>query len=218
MRGQLDLLPPSCRRQFRRRRQRRRWIAAYTCVLGVLITGFFAAGLARDSFTGERVRLRAEVEQRLFQNQEVSRMLAEIRDLRARMTRYNRLAWPVRMHDVVACIAEAIPNDIAVTHLVISPQREVTRTPPKPGVPAKETERRWLSVQIEGVAPGHERLSAIAASLDQHPLFGVVTLDFARPRQVDGVNARAFRVLTSIDLDAQYTFVDATTADASGGR
>ena len=49
-------------------------------------------------------------------------------------------------------------------------------------------------------------MAQFVSGIDEHPLFSEVSMDYARFRDVDGVEAREFRVTLKIDMSARYEF------------
>lgn len=211
--GRTDLLPPSCREDFIRRKVRRRWIIAF-CVGAVAIASAHSVVSLRLSGTeSKRDALRARVQDRLYHNEEASNLLTEIRDIEDRLTRYNEIAWPVRMSEVLSSVGSIVPEGVTVSALTLSPRVDRVRTPARNGKPASDRTERRLVIEIQGYAVDDVTVAHIVSGFDKNPLFRTVALDFSRYRDVDEVDAREFRVQAEIDLDTRYSF-----ADAGGGE
>jgi len=215
--GRLDLLPQSCREAFLKRRARRRWIVAYVGVLALVVVGHSGASMVFDRVDTRRDALREKVEDRLYQNEEASALLAEIRELEGRLTRYNDLAWPVRMSEVIGSIGGVTPEGATLTALTLSPRTDRVRIPAQNGKPASERVEHRLMVEMQGVAVDDLTVARVVSGLDESPLFASVSVDFTRQRNIDGVDAREFRLQAEIDLDTRYTFVDARSAEGEWG-
>lgn len=206
--GYTDLLPQKCRETFARQRVRRRWLMAYCGAALAIALGFSGASARERVVDDEHAALREAVEERLLKNEEATDMLAEIRDLEDRLTRYSDLAWPVRMSEVIASVGSIVPEGTTVTAFTLSPRTDKTRIPAKKGKPASEMIERWLVLELQGIAIDDFTVARIVSGLDENPLYQTVSLDFARPREVDDVDAREFRVHAQINLDARYDFQD----------
>ncbi|GAB4545124.1 MAG: hypothetical protein Tsb0013_02730 [Phycisphaerales bacterium] len=213
--GETNLLPASCRETFERQRNRRRWIVAYcaACVLiAVLYSGLSTVYVGVDR---ERDALRDQVQERLLKNEEATALLSDIRTIEERLKRYNDLAWPVRMTEVIDSIAVIVPDGATLTALTLAPRTDRIRIPAAKGKKAQERVERKLTVELQGIAPDDFTVSGIVSGLDANPMFRGVSLDFARQRLVDGVEGREFRVQAEIDLDTRYLFEELVEAGAT---
>lgn len=204
--GQTDLLPASCRRKFEHLRKRRRWIAGYGAAVCSLALVQGAAALRTNDRIETRNELRAQVKERFTQNEEAMALVAEIRDLEARVTRYNALASPVRVTEVLRTVGAFVPEEATITSITLTPRTDRTRTPARPGQPAEEIVDRYLVLELQGVTQSDITVAGIVAGIDDSPLFSSVFLDFSRQRDVDETLAREFRVNAEIGLDARYDF------------
>jgi len=213
MSAQIDLIPASCRAALGRRARVRGWIFAYGGLLLVLVASFMVVRAGEPRLAAEKHRLENQVQQNWLRNAEVQQLVGRINELSGRIARYDRLAWPVRISDVIAALGEQIPEALTLTSLTLTPRQEggrVVRSKPKPGAkPAEEpVTRSVLAVEIEGLAPDDFALALFVSGIEAHPLFKAVTLDYARSRVVDGREARGFRVTCEIDLSVQYAFTE----------
>jgi hypothetical protein len=216
MKGRWDLMPESCRTVFNRRRRVRRWIVAYTMaglMVGTTIAGLMASNASKQR---ERDALAAQVEVHWMRNEEARSLLDEIRDLESSIARFNRLAWPVRVSDAIGVIESIVPPSTTLTSLTLIPREETPRPAGKrrKGEAAPET-KTYLAIEIEGLAIDDLDVAEAVRSLEQHRMFSGVNLDFARSRDVGGIDARAFRLSCEIDLSKRYRFVDGATASAT---
>lgn len=217
MRGRWDLMPESCRTVFNRRRRVRRWIVSYTMaslLLGTTIAGLIVSNASKRT---ERDALAAQVEIHWMRNEEARALLEEIRDLESSIARFNRLAWPVRVSDAIGVIESIVPTSTTLTSLTLVPREEKGAPSPKrgKGKDAPAEAKTFLAIEIEGLAIDDLDVADAVRSLEQHRMFSKVNLDFARSREVDGIDARAFRLSCEIDLSKRYRFVDRATASAS---
>ncbi len=213
MSGQIDLIPASCRAALGRRARVRGWIGAYSGVVLALGAAFMVVRAGEPRLEAERQRLDNEVQQKWLRNAEVQELVGRINELSGHIARYDRLAWPVRVSDVIAALGEQIPESLTLTSLTLTPRHEggrVTRSKPRPGAKATEepVTKSVLAVEIEGIAPDDFALALLVSGIEAHPLFKAVALDFARSRVVDGREARGFRVTCEIDLSVQYAFIE----------
>lgn len=211
MRGRYDLMPESCRTLFNRRRRVRRWIVSYAmaCVLlGTTVAGLVVSNASKQQ---ERDALAAQVEVHWMRNEEARALLEEIRDLESSIARFNRLAWPVRVSDAIGVIESIVPPSTTLTSLTLVPREERVRPGKRhKGEGEPEPPKTFLAIEIEGFAIDDLDVAQAVRSLEEHRMFSKVNLDFARSRDVDGIDARAFRLSCEIDLSMRYRFVDAS--------
>ena len=212
--GRTNLIPSSCREQFDRRRVRRRWVVAYCATFLGLALLYSASATNFSRVDRTRDALRADVEERLLLDKETAGLLDEIAAAARDLSRYNDLAWPVRMSEAIASVAPIVPEGATLTSLTIAPTTKTTRLPAKKGKPAQELVERYLTLELQGVAESDFTVSSVVSGLDANPLFRNVSLDFARMRDIDGVEGREFRVQAEIDLDARYMFTDVAEVTA----
>lgn len=211
---QIDLIPMSCRVALGRRARVRRWIGVYALGIGAVIAAGVSTAATESSHARERDALQREVRLKWEQNEEAQRIWKQIQDLEATIARYERLAWPLRVTDVIAAIGEQLPKSLSLTSLTLTPRTETLGRGPRAKEKKPEQQSRTLlAIEIEGVAPSDLTLSQFVSGIEAHPVFRSVVLDFARSRQVDGVDARMFRVTCEVDLSARYKFVDAAGAE-----
>lgn len=218
---QIDLMPAICRQSLGRRARVRKWVFAY--VVAVLIVGAgYASVVAGDSGRrNERALLEREVRTKWERNEEAQAILTEIKNLEATIARHQRLAWPIHTSNVIAVIGSKMPESVTLTCLTVTPKQERVRAvnrgkldrsgKTQSGEPPKVT----LAIEIEGVAHDDNQLSHLVMGLEESQLFTNVALDFARSRDVDGVDARAFRVTCGVDMSLPYEFVSAEPTEAT---
>lgn len=223
----VDLMPASCREWLGRRVWVRRWIGVYTSTLLVLALGAWILHTTNATRELDLVSMRDEVRRRYAQNDEVQALLAAIRAVEGDITRYHRLAWPVRVGEAIDAVAAAMPEAVTLTELAISPREEkkspraqaarqraaaASRTAEDGAEGVRDLPRQFLVFEIEGLARTDSDVALLASELDDNPLFSRVGLDFARTKDVEGVEARQFRMTCEIDLGARYAFVESEPA------
>ncbi len=216
----IDLMPDRCRESLGRRRRVRRWITAFLCASAIFGAVHWTQHARSASLEREHRRLADSVKEAWDRNQEVQRLLVEIQHAEDSITRYNRLAWPVRVGDVVAAIGATIPPSVSLTSLAITPREERRAAAPrKPGdaqaaAPA-EGPKTFMVIEAEGVTPDDAGLASLVSGLEASPLFSKVSLDYARSGVVDGIEARLFRLTTEIDLSVRYSLSQTGSAAAA---
>ena len=151
------------------------------------------------------VRMQGELRERLERNEEAQALVREINDLEHVIRRYNKLAWPIRVSEVMDVLGTLTPDAVTLRSLTMTP-RELRK---RGATPSEEEKETLLIVELEGVAPNDAEVAVMVSGLEGHELFSKVSLDFTRSAEVEGQGAREFRVTSVIDLDARYEFVAA---------
>lgn len=215
---QIDLIPASCRIALGRRARIRRWIGVYMIGVGLVVAAYVSTAAGESKLERERNGLRRDVQLKWERNEEAQAIWKQIQDLEGTIARYERLAWPVRVTDVIAAIGEQLPKPVSLTSLTLTPRQETVVSASRSRSNAREKRadqqtKTLLAIEIEGVSPNDVTLSHFVSGIEAHPLFRSVVLDFARSRVIDGVDARSFRVTCEVDLSARYTFVEASGAE-----
>jgi hypothetical protein len=211
----VDLVPSSFRAAGRARRRSRLWIAAYGVGLMSIGAGYFAVSAGQSHAEAIRDDLARQLQLEWDRNKEAQLLLSEIHAVEEAVTRYDRLASPVRAVDVVGTLGGLLPKNITLTALTLVPRSEkVTLKAPgqSPGAAAltgaKPTVKtmNFLAVEVEGVAPTDADLAVLVSALEGCELFTSVGMDFARSTMVDGTAGRAFRVSARVDFSRHYVF------------
>ena len=209
MNSSINLLPAHCRETLGRRRLIRRWIGVYACTIVAVWVAFLLARGGRGALMAERDTLEVQVKVNWDRNEAAQQLISEITEVEKRIERYTELAWPVRMSEVVSEIAAVTPASVTMTGLTFTPREE------RPASKKDKTpSRTLLLVEVEGVVVNDMEAARFVSGLDTHPLFNSVVLDYSKPRDVDGVEGRAFRMTCQVDLSTRYSFVDAEIPEA----
>jgi Tfp pilus assembly protein PilN len=212
-----DLMPERCRAIFARRRARRMWMRAYVIGGTMALTATAAMQLRIRSLEIHRGQLAVRVEEHWNRNEEAKQLREEIKELEATITRYQRLAWPVRVTDAIGVIAPLVPDEATLTSFTVVPKQEkveedAPRAEGKLGKPARRRGpapmRTILALEIEGIAKTDADVARFVQGVESTALFSAVGLDFSRSREVDGIEAREFRVTCQIDMSRRVVFVD----------
>lgn len=207
----VDLTPASFRAASHARRVARLWLGAYLgtgLVLGGSYLGVTAGASQRYH---ERDQLTSQLKLEWERNEEAQRLLKDIQQLEENITRYDRLASPVRVSDVVGTVAALLPRPVSLTAMTFVPRSERLAAKPasaKGGAkrPSQPQSVNYMAIELEGVAPSDGELAELVSALESSPLFQSVTMDFARSTSIDGVLGRAFRVSARVDFEKHYSF------------
>ena len=207
----VDLMPMACRAALQRRARVRMWVGAYASTAAVLISLYAAFTAGRQAQVRELTELNNQVELNWSRNHEVQELMTELESLELDIKRYNRLAWPLQVSSVLQCVAGIVPREATLTSVAVIPKSERSRRARQGSDTAP-----LLGVEVEGVAKHDSAIAAFVKSLESQQLFNAVSLDFARPADVDGIEARRFRVTATIALDKNYKFLDVQTRASAG--
>lgn len=210
----IDLMPRSCREVLNRRMMVRRWTLVYVLTATALFASFWFLSLAKGVSIEDRDALTIKMKINWSRNETVNNLLREIAEVEGAVTRYNRLAWPVRATEAIDAVAASTPGSVTLLELSITPREEKAssksasaQTSGTPAVP--EAPRALMVMEMEGLAPDDVSVARFVSGLEQHPLFRRVALDFARAKPMGQGEVRNFRVTADIDLSLRYSFVDA---------
>ena len=156
--------------------------------------------------------MQGEQAERLSRNEEMQGLLGEINDLEEVIRRYNVLAWPIRVSEVIDVLGTLTPEAVTLRSLAMTP-RELRKRAASTG---EEHVESLLVVELEGVGPSDIEVAVMVSGLEAHPLFARVSLDYTRMGEVEEQIVREFRVTGVIDLDARYEFITAGAPEGDG--
>lgn len=211
----VDLVPSSFRAAGRARRRSRLWVTAYGLALLSIGAGYFAVSAGHSHASAIHEDLDRQLQLEWDRNKEAQRLLSEIRAVEEAVTRYDRLASPVRSVDVVGTLGGLLPKNVTLTALTLVPRTEklTIKAPGQtPGAAAQTGTKptiktmNYLAVEVEGVAPSDSDLAALVSALEGCPLFVNVGMDYARSTTIDGTAGRSFRVSARVDYASHYAF------------
>lgn len=226
----IDLIPASFRAGQRARRRARTWVSAYAGAALIVGGAYFAVNAGSTQALAERDTLAKQLNLEWERNKEAQRLLGEIHAVEDAITRYDRLAAPVRASDVVGTLGGLLPKSVSLTALTLTPRSEKVLNKPasapaaggaQPARPQAVT-LSYLVVEMEGIAPSDADLAELVSALEGCGLFGSVGMDFARSATIDGTPGRAFRVSARVDFQRYYAFkgepVQGGGGDKNGGE
>jgi hypothetical protein len=202
----IDLLPDSIRVRSQAGLRTGRFIAS-ACVMAMVLIGFAVHSLV------VLVRAQEDLFTTASQTEKAFEAEARILELRAAMKRshsfievYDRIAAPVDVSSVMATVINNLPESVTLDQFDIDAgARAITRSPRAKGVETKEAiPARVLHGEISGFAATEQRIAELVVRLKETPPFRDVNLDFSRTRDVNGRDAREFRLSFKIDFDSSY--------------
>lgn len=208
----IDLTPPSCRQRMVRRAVARRWITAYGAVAALIVLIVLpirvsaVAKRAHLSWLQREAALDADYERQL---KDIQRHMDR---LTAIATRYESVAWPINLTDVISVIGDVMPDSVSLTSLNITPRMQRQRVGETARTPA------GVIIELGGVAPTDLEVATLIAGFEAHSVFDRVRIDHSRPTTVRGVEAREFGATCEIEFATRRLTAGAPTKPAGGGR
>ncbi len=212
----IDLLPEQIRARSQSRVMAGRYVIAIVTVVALLAI----------ATTHSKVRL-AHARQQLDEAQQqaelavagevqVSALRAELRQRQQFTQRYEHIAVPLEMSQVLATVVNELPVNVTLDHLdLVVEARRSTRSARSRSTGDENGPRpRVLTGELRGFAATDADIAEIVARLESRSLFEHVGLDFSRTRSVRERIAREFRVSFRINLDVPYRVVAAPRVDA----
>ena len=212
----IDLLPDQIRARSQSRVMAGRYVSAIVAVVALIAIGA----------THSRVRL-AHVRQQFDEAQQraelviageaqVSALRAELRQRQQFIQRYEHIAMPLEMSQVLATVINELPVNVTLDHLdlVVGARRGARSARSRSTVNETGPLPRILSGELRGFAATDADVAEIVTRLESRSLFEHVSLDFSRTRSVRERIAREFRVSFRINLDLPYRVVAAPRVDA----
>lgn len=153
-----------------------------------------------------------------------SELKHELEAIRGFTRFYDRLAFPLRVGDILATIIDLMPESITLDQIDLDAgARTLVRSTRARGAEKGEPNTpRTLTAEISGFAADDQQIAELVSALEQTPPFQNVSLDFSRGRRVNDRDAREFRLSFRISLDDRYIVnygdVAASRPDDSGGQ
>ena len=197
----MNLLPAPTREKISSKRAVTRWVVLYACAGAVLLIITIGLRVHQASLRSATARLEREASLDAEASAKLDAIRADIERLSRSITFNARLALPVLSSDILAVIAESLPNSITLTSVAMTPS--FASAPPVPGETPLPPSPVSLALELSGVARSDLDIASLVASLDAHPLFDRATLDHARPRDLSGLTVREFSLSLEINLAAR---------------
>ena len=212
----IDLLPEKIRVRSQSRVVAGRYISVIVAVVALLAIG---ATHSRVRLAGARQQLekaqqRAELV--IASEAEASALRAELRQRQQFTQRYEHIALPLEMSQVLATVVNELPVNMTLDHLnlVVEAPRSARSARSRSTGNEKGPLPRVLSGELRGFAATDADVAEIVTRLESRSLFEQVSLDFSRTRSVRERIAREFRVSFRINLDRPYRVVAAPRVGA----
>ncbi len=208
----VDFLPPSYRRRQRRIARTYRQVALVAVAATLL--GFWAVALEANHY-GQR-KLAEQLESSVQAKADRLTVLARMDRTYAALTRqsevYRELSQPVSYTQVLGVLATLLPDEVAVTDLLLESVRPTPRKasdkPDKKAAKTKVKQDDFIRVELEALAPDDLSVATFVSELDANPLFSGVKMRSSRSVETRGVYARQFRLTALVDLDRDFEWTD----------
>lgn len=207
----IDLMPESCRARMSQRRRTRQWSVLFgTTIIGTALS-WALLGVAMGRMEASVFAQQAHLQMVSHQRTRAAEIRSRVGRLAAEQARHDRLAWPVRVVDVIETLGALTPDRVTLTGIAVTP-RQVRRLGAARG---SDSEGARLAVEVSGLAVSDLDLAKLLAGLEGHPLFSMVAVDYSREAQVFGASAREFGVTCEIELSVRYRFEEASDDGAA---
>lgn len=210
--GAMDLMPAACRSRLRGRSASRRWMAAYISIASVGVLGVLGLRVAGAAASGKLRMLERDAERNADFAREAQSLDTRIQRVASQIDQRSRIAWPIPLSDVLALIADALPEPVALTSLVVTPRLEAQAPPSASGTSAGGAPNGspvaaalpqtpvGITVEMTGLAPTDQEVAGLLAGLEDRGLFQRVTMDHARSAPLGAMTVREFGLTCEIDL------------------
>lgn len=212
--NEVNFLPAS---YFQRHSRRRRVTLEFLLVLIVAagLGGWFHATRAsNESLHRQLADLESAEATDVGQPGEMAQLQARYKELSKLTKVRGEVALPLSFSQVLAAIAQATPESVAMTELAINCPR------PTPAPPMSEEEKKKkkaserkpappaaaapMTIELSGISPSDDRIADLVGRLSAHPMFARVKLEFSRAGEVEHLIVRQFRITMQVPLDRDY--------------
>ncbi|MFW5652445.1 MAG: PilN domain-containing protein [Planctomycetota bacterium] len=213
----IDLMPDEYRSRLGDHRVRRQAIGIFVIGMITILSFWLNIRAETDRRQTELNELQTELATLRAEADEVRSTAAAASELQNQFNTYHRLALPVEMSEIVACMSSLLPDGIVINDLRINlMQQQVSRAAMeagsgKPRAPSggsskdEKTEiRRVLMGECSGLATSDVHVARFLGELDRHVLFERPQMDFSRTVERDDRRVREFRVTFEIHTTVIY--------------
>ncbi|MDP6602328.1 MAG: hypothetical protein QGH76_08535 [Phycisphaerales bacterium] len=186
----MNLLPERYRERSLGRARSGRVAAATIAILGLTAIVATHARLSTKSASSRLVAAQARANDALEIESQASHLEQEKASLEKFVERYRNAEVSLPMGDIVATIANMLPQSVTLEELALD-------------LVKSETGRK-LTGRLAGFSETDEEIARLVDDLAATQPFEDVGMDFSRSRTVRGRQAREFRIGFSIDVDAPW--------------
>ncbi len=206
--NEINFLPQSLLDEYARRRRVTRQVMLTVLMVCSLFGGHLYANAQLTSLEAYASHLTEQSNAARDRLEEMARLECEYHTLANHARVRKQLAAPVRASQVLGCIAQAMPDGIAMTGVSLrapTPNPNADKGEAAPAAtkhPAVGDLRQpVIDVQIDGLASDDLVIAELIGTLSDHPLFKSVNLPYTKEVSYDTFVARRFRVDARVRLD-----------------
>jgi hypothetical protein len=212
----IDLLPESVRARSRAGQRTSRFIIAAAIAIGLLTIAATHSSFVLISAQDELFAASTRAEPVFTTEARASELKALLTRTNEFINLYDRLALPITVSSVIATVVNNLPDSVTLDQFDLDAGgRAPGRTSRGKGTDTRsEPVRRVLTAEVSGFAATDQQIAELVGRLDATPPFREVNLDFSRTRDINGRDAREFRLSFKIDLDVGY---DVSFSDHASG-
>lgn len=216
---QVDFLPES----YHRSRQRRGRLMRQIALVAGMAVCLFAATVAIKAHSMNQAQTAERLEDTVRSERNTMDVITGINHERKQLLKTfdlkRELEPPVTYTQVLALLTQALPEGVAVTELSmvsVRPKPEPVESKRPTGRKAKidstkeemSVEPDLITVELQGLAPDDLSVAVLVSTLDEHPIFGRVTMRSSEGVNVQGLMAREFTLTATVDLDREFRWVN----------
>lgn len=224
---QVDFLPESYHRARQRRGRLTRQIALVGVIAGCLVAatvGMKAHGVSQAR-TAER--LEATVASERTAIGVITGLDHERKALLKTFDLKRELEPPVTYSQVLASLGHVLPEGIAVTELSMmsvrpKPEPLADKNPAGRKKTASDQdgvrEPHLIGIELQGLAPDDLSVALLVSALDEHPMFGRVTMRSSEGLNTQGLMAREFSLTATVDLDREFRWTSDVTEEVASAE
>ncbi len=213
---QVDFLPESYHRARHRRGRVTRQIALVASVAACLLAATVALKAHSISQSRAADRLEATVQSEKTAMGVFTGLNHERKQLLKTFDLKQELTPAVEFATVLAYLGHALPDGVAVSELSMVAVRpkpvpiKADQSSGRKGRDADEEqikEPHLIGIELQGFAPDDLSVALLVSALDDHPLFGRVTMRSSEGVHLRGLMAREFSLTATVDLDREFRWV-----------
>jgi len=183
------------------------WISVYTVAITILVTVTAVISMTQQRRQRNVDYLMSQVQLDADQQRQAVKLHHDIDHYSTVVARYQRLAWPVTIGEVISLIGDETPTNITLTSISVTPRARSGQTQRR-RQPAAGIDYAVMYVEIAGIAPGDMDVASFVSGLQDRPLFSSIVVDYVRKAKMGEYSAREFGLTCEINLKTRYVRVD----------
>ncbi|MBB6430030.1 PilN domain-containing protein [Algisphaera agarilytica] len=220
----VDFLPES----YHRVQQRRGRLFRQVILLGATVGCLAVATIGLKAHTANQLRTAERLEETVEAERAALGLITgldhERQALQKSFDLKRELDPPLTYAQVLAAFGHALPEGVAVSELAMTSVRpepeRITAEESKGRKQNKEKadekrEPHLIGLELRGLAPDDLTVAQLVSALDEHPMFGRVTMRFSEGVQMQGLIAREFSLTATVDLDREFRWTSDVTEEVA---